>query len=426
MSEIVFPSNINYNTKILNISSNNLKGILNLKKFTELEELYCANNEITQIINIPCGFRYLNCSHNKISILDNLSNGMKGINIKKNKITKLYYNFKIKPKKYPKTLKTISYAYHFDQPINNLPKSTKKICINANFVQTIDNLPPHLIELKIDGYFNQEINNLPVGLMYLFLGMEFNKSTNNLPGSLLYLKLGLDFDQSLDNLPNSLKYLILNNHIYNSYSFINNLPNNLKYLKLSGGSDNDIVTDKNKLIYLPSQLEFLILELGKFKNSIKCPNTLKQITISKYYMINLFDEYNKLKITEYIFSKHDNLAYLPKTINHLIIKSINSNNSNNSNNFENMLKLTPNITKLTFNFHSEIYQISENNKHYKLPNTIKSIHICDNGMFQNKKISCINDNIEEIILESYTQINYIPKKFHKLVKFQKFLQNVIY
>ena len=48
------------NTKIINISNCGLKGVLDLEDFKNLEELYCSNNEITEIINIPENIKYVN------------------------------------------------------------------------------------------------------------------------------------------------------------------------------------------------------------------------------------------------------------------------------------------------------------------------------------------------------------------------------
>ena len=47
------------NTKILNISKCGIKGVLDLEDFEHLEELYCSNNKITEIINIPKNIKYL-------------------------------------------------------------------------------------------------------------------------------------------------------------------------------------------------------------------------------------------------------------------------------------------------------------------------------------------------------------------------------
>lgn len=76
-------SNYETTTKVMNISNANIEGILNLSNYTELKELVCSNNLITEIINIPETLTYLNCENNKIEILTNLPNGMTGLNCKK-------------------------------------------------------------------------------------------------------------------------------------------------------------------------------------------------------------------------------------------------------------------------------------------------------------------------------------------------------
>ena len=49
--------------------------------YTELKELVCSNNLITEIINIPDTLTYLNCENNKIEILTNLPNGITGLKV---------------------------------------------------------------------------------------------------------------------------------------------------------------------------------------------------------------------------------------------------------------------------------------------------------------------------------------------------------
>lgn len=61
---------INKNTTILNISNCNIEGVLDLNKFKNLRELYCANNKITQIINLSNEIRCIDCSYNNIEIFD--------------------------------------------------------------------------------------------------------------------------------------------------------------------------------------------------------------------------------------------------------------------------------------------------------------------------------------------------------------------
>ncbi len=109
---------INKNTYKIDISNKNIVGILDLKSFCCLKELYCQNNQITQIINLPDYLEYIDCSNNQIEKLENLPDCMTGINCKSNPITHLYYPFDVLPKKFPKTLKYLYFGPKFKQKFN--------------------------------------------------------------------------------------------------------------------------------------------------------------------------------------------------------------------------------------------------------------------------------------------------------------------
>jgi hypothetical protein len=277
---------------ILDISNKGIKGILNLEKFSQLEELYCSNNEITKIMNIPNTLKIIYNSDDEVNLLDNLS-CVDEIEIKDNMITHLIFkeNFNLPINNLPDSLTHLRFYFHskfnqpinflpknlkllflgidfnqpidflnsegfpssltilqigerFNQPINNLPNSLTTLILGSDFNQSIDNLPSSLTRLEITGNFNQPINNLPNSLTHLVLGSEFNQPIENLPNSLIDLEIYGNFNQSVDNLPNSLNVLVLGPEFNQS---IDNLPNNLKYLDIGG--------DYNKLINkLPENL----------------------------------------------------------------------------------------------------------------------------------------------------------------------------
>jgi hypothetical protein len=181
--------------KILNISNKNLKGILDLNKFKYLKELYCCNNKITEIINIPNTLKYLNCSNNKITLLLNLPDEMTGLNCKKNPIKELYYPFDIKPTKYPSNLTHLTFCDNFNQPIDNLPNSITHLTLGNKFNQQIDNLPNSITHLTLGNKFNQQIDNLPNSLKLLMVQIN----------TLLYL---LQMNSSDKNFINKFKYNI--------------------------------------------------------------------------------------------------------------------------------------------------------------------------------------------------------------------------
>jgi hypothetical protein len=143
--------------KILNISNKNIEGILNLEDYINLEELYCSNNEITEIINVSNTLKYLNCENNKITKLNELPDNLTGINCKKNQLKELYYPFNIKPKKYPSNLTHLTLGHNFNQSIDNLPNLITHLTLGYNFNQPIDKLPNSITQLNLG---NLSIDNL--------------------------------------------------------------------------------------------------------------------------------------------------------------------------------------------------------------------------------------------------------------------------
>jgi hypothetical protein len=282
---------------ILDISNQNIKDILNLHIYSNLVELYCQNNLIKDIINIPKTLKYLNCSNNLIEEIDHkwkITN-LDYFNCKKNPIKKLYLSMNAKPKKYPKTLKHLIIGGQFNQPIDNLPNSITHLEISGDFNQPINNLPNSITHLEISGDFNQPIDNLPQSLSELTLGNEFNKSIDNLPPNLISLQIGevegnkyysgkTKFNQPIYDLPNTLTKLSFGEESIFKHELYH-LPVSLTHLTLSGNYPHSINT-------LPYHITNLTLGCRWFKKSdgfdapkcceykiIKLPEKLEELII---------------------------------------------------------------------------------------------------------------------------------------------------
>ena len=127
------------NMKILNISNCGFRGVLDLIDFEYLQELYCANNEISEIKNFPYTIKYIDCSFNKFTeIIVPFNNKILCSN---NNISKIYYFTNAKITKYPRTLKKMIFADNYNYQINNLSASLLKLYLSANFNHIINNLP---------------------------------------------------------------------------------------------------------------------------------------------------------------------------------------------------------------------------------------------------------------------------------------------
>jgi Leucine-rich repeat (LRR) protein len=227
--------------KSLDLSNQNIIGILDLEKYPKLEYLNCSHNQITQIINISQYIKYIDCSHNLIENLDyQISNPMylDYLNCSHNPIHTLFYPFDVKPKSYPKTLKNIEYSGYFNEPIDNLPEGLETLTffcceyIDSHFNQPVDNLPNSIVKIHFGNYFNQPVDNLPESLINLFFEKhgQFNHTIDNLPSGLKTLYLGYHFNQPVNNLPLGLEVLCMGYCIFNHP--INNLPDTINELIL--------------------------------------------------------------------------------------------------------------------------------------------------------------------------------------------------
>lgn len=63
---------MNPDIELLDIKSKKISGIVDLIKFKNLIKIYCSNNQITQLDNLPSKLTVLNCINNQINQLINL------------------------------------------------------------------------------------------------------------------------------------------------------------------------------------------------------------------------------------------------------------------------------------------------------------------------------------------------------------------
>ena len=335
-----------YMEGILDISNKDIEGILDLSKYGKLKKLYCSNNKITEIINIPNSLEYLNCSNNKITKLENNFNLMK-INYKFNPLTHLTLRGKL------------------NKPVDNLPCSLIELILGNIFNQPIDNLPCYLIKLVLGDRFNQPIDNLPCSLEILILGNGFNQSIDNLPSSLKQLILGDKFNKCIDNLPNSIIELTLDDNFNQP---ICKLPHNLTNLKI-------------KIINF--EFEYLI-KLKKINAQLKINNI--EIITKEYYdrLINEFhfeilDEYNDYyeyydSYEYYDYNDYNDYYYDYIPCKYCYDIDYCSYNNNGCNKCEILININSNfknkINKKTKNYYHQFAEQIENENIIELHNNI--------------------------------------------------------
>lgn len=181
--------------EILYINNLNIEGILCLKNFPHLRKLFCANNRISQLINLPESLEFINCSNNNINELE-LSGQIIKLIIEYNPIESLimsdcnFFNYSIK---YPNSIKILHFGCGFNRPIK-LPEFTTDLIFGDNFNQPI--LLTRYIDRLIFGHqFNQYVI-IPNSVTYLYFGLLFNQNLF-VPNSVIELCLSSCFSSNL-------------------------------------------------------------------------------------------------------------------------------------------------------------------------------------------------------------------------------------
>ncbi len=148
------------NIQELYLSNKNIKGLLDLGRFTRLKKLKCTENEITEIINFPETLKELNCEQNKIKFFDNLPPNLIFLCCRSNDLTLLdnlpttlrlldcSYNIKIESLDYlPANLYRLECAYCKIKDLKLLPKNIKQMDCQGNHNLVLEGLPQTLESL---------------------------------------------------------------------------------------------------------------------------------------------------------------------------------------------------------------------------------------------------------------------------------------
>ncbi len=90
-NKIIFPTNLPDNILNLDLSYQNIYGILDLSKFIYLKQLNCSNTKITSLDNLPNSLTILSCSNTKITNLDNLPTSLIELECYDTNITNINY-----------------------------------------------------------------------------------------------------------------------------------------------------------------------------------------------------------------------------------------------------------------------------------------------------------------------------------------------
>lgn len=186
--EISYLNNLADNATQIYMSSLNLSKLPNLLRFSNLEYLHCANNNLTQLphnlAEILPNLRDFHCGNNMLSTLPILGNKVK-------------------------------YIYCSNNNITHLPPLSPKLKIlncTMNRIVELPELPPHLTDLVC--YYNDltVLPELPASLKKLYCGNNMLSKLPKLPKKMKILSCYSNRLDYLPRLPYRLNILICNNN----------------------------------------------------------------------------------------------------------------------------------------------------------------------------------------------------------------------
>lgn len=155
---------------------------------SNLVELHCFGNNITQLDNLPLNLMELKCGNNNITQLDNLPLGLKKICCEDNKITYLDL--------LPETLEYLDCSHNKILNLDNLPNGLVYLECSYNLICKLDSLPDSLEQVFAKSNKIDSISKLPKKLTRANFTSNPLISTPKCSNSLLLLNYSLDAEKA--------------------------------------------------------------------------------------------------------------------------------------------------------------------------------------------------------------------------------------
>ena len=331
------------NITVLDINNTNFTGVLDLNKFTNLKELYCQNNNITEIINVRRSLEIVDISNNDISYFGPIVISQ-DLQFENNPLISLYYSLEKQITNIPKTLKYLYFRQYnlpliitnsieylsvennFNSKITFLPNSKlKTLRLGENYNLPLLNLPNSLQHLKFtsESDYNHPLNNLSMGLICLQLGKWFNHTLDYLPNSITHLYLNSNYNNDITNIPNSITHLSIGIKINNSIKHLTSITH-LEIYARNNYFDNNFNNnfnnnfDNNFDNNLPNSITHL--SIYGLMNIKTLPNTIREIMICNIEQYDLTDHKYQHLINKILCMSTNRYEYvcIPITVKKLL------------------------------------------------------------------------------------------------------------
>jgi uncharacterized repeat protein (TIGR01451 family) len=238
---------------ILTIQYTLISDLTGVENFINLKHLYCGNNQLNNLPELPPNLKTLYCDDNQLSSLPPLPNSLSVLSCWQNQITNL--------PNLPNSLIQLEVAENQLTSLPALPSTLTSINCRSNTLSNLPSLPQGLSSLICDSNQLMSLPNLPSNYFTtLICNNNLLTSLPNLPQDLYTLVCSNNLLSTLPPLTYNLNTLICNN---NQLTYLPNIPNMLANLDCS----NNQLTS---LSAVPNSMNTFAIN----NNSITCLNNL--------------------------------------------------------------------------------------------------------------------------------------------------------
>lgn len=224
---------------ILDCHSMGIYDLTGLEAFVSVETLYCYNNHLTTLPDLPAGLTYLACHDNQLTSLPSLPNGIKTFGCGGNQLVTL--------PSLPDSLTWFSCKDNNLISLPALPAGLDLLYCYQNQLTSLPALPDSLTSLYC--YQNQitSLPALPSKLKWLDLGHNQVSVLPDLPSTLYHLQCQTNLLTALPDLPEGLNSLSC---CCQQIADLPTLPSSLTFLFCSGNPLGDLPALPDSLTYL--------------------------------------------------------------------------------------------------------------------------------------------------------------------------------
>jgi Leucine-rich repeat (LRR) protein len=301
------------NAKTIDISGTNIKSLMGIEAFVNLQVLNCSNNQLLILPSLPANLQVLNCSNNQLEILPTLPANLTGLYCAQNHLATL-----------PSLPTSLQYLSCSNNVLTQLPELSRflqtLICDNNN-LQTLPTLPETLSYLQINHNHINQLPAFPNSLTFIDCSKNLLSDLPKLPINLSQLNCSVNTLFSLPIVPKTLTHLNCSSNQLKTLPESSLVEANLVEFHCSDNQLSnlpdftsaiiELSCDKNRLIRLPelaASLQILNCATNELTELPDLPSNLKKLLCNNNHITYLPSLPCNLEV---LFCGHNPLLCLP-------------------------------------------------------------------------------------------------------------------